>query len=168
MVRTIPDPCRILRVQSWDLKAVLPPGIEPLLGVTWPRVTGVVETGRADVLCVGPTDWLTITSGTMDSQLLLNVDGALQGSTFRATDVSCALARIEIQGPHSRRLLSKACALDVHSSKFPPGRVARTRFAGVPVVVRCKHDTEFECIVARSHHDYLLAWLHDAAAELSP
>jgi hypothetical protein len=35
----------------------------------------------------------------------------------------------------------------------------------MPVVVRCTHPSAFECIVSLSYHEYLTAWLDDAAIE---
>jgi heterotetrameric sarcosine oxidase gamma subunit len=86
-------------------------------------------------------------------------------SSCRATDLSAALARIRITGDPARALLSKACALDVHSDELRPGRAPRTLVAGLPTVVRCVADSAFECIVAQSYSRYLLAWLTDAAQE---
>jgi len=90
---------------------------------------------------------------------------AFDGSAFRATNVSDALARIEINGPEVRNLLAKGCSLDLHPPRFAPGRCARTRFAGMPVIVCCRGASKFECIVTISYVDYLLSWLADATLE---
>jgi sarcosine oxidase subunit gamma len=97
--------------------------------------------------------------------LLHGLDATFEGSAFRATNVSQALARIEIDGPAARAFLNKGCALDLHPPHFPPGRSARTRFAGMPVIVRCTQPSTFECIVALSHANFLASWLADAAAD---
>jgi len=165
MVRLMPDRWAVLRVQSWDMEAVVPLAVEALLSIAWPRTVGAVELGRAEVICIGPTEWLTITSDRNAVPLLQSVVKGFQNSPFRTTDVSSALVRIDIQGPQARRLLSKACALDVHPTMFPSNSAARTRFAGVPVVVHCRQESVFECIVSLSYRDYLLAWLNDAAIE---
>jgi heterotetrameric sarcosine oxidase gamma subunit len=58
--------------------------------------------------------------------------------------------------------------VDFHPAKFPAGRCVRTRLAQVPVViVHLEHSTGYELYGARSHADYLLAWLRDAALEWS-
>jgi sarcosine oxidase subunit gamma len=88
-------------------------------------------------------------------------------SPFRVTDLSAAFARIRIGGAYARALLSKACALDVHSGELRPGRAPRTLVAGLPVIVRCVTDSGFECIVALSYSHYLMSWLTDAAQEFS-
>lgn len=164
MLRSL-DPCSIMRVQTWDGGVAAPPQVEQVLDVAWPNETGAVASGRADVMCTGPTDWLIVSGDPNAAALLGRLDEAFDGSAFRATDMSCALARIEVDGPQPRVLLAKACALDVDPSRFPPGRCVRTRFAGMPVVVRCTQESTFQCIVTSSYRDYLVLWLTDAARE---
>jgi sarcosine oxidase subunit gamma len=159
--------CAIIRVQTWDSDAGVPPKVEQALGLIWPQQTGAVATGGADVICTGSTDWLMMASDP-DSVALLRVLGeAFEESAFRATDVSSSLVRIRISGSKARELLAKACALDLHPAAFLPGRCARTRFAGMPVIIRCTSNSTFECIVASSYRDYLTAWLTDAALEFA-
>jgi sarcosine oxidase subunit gamma len=131
----------------------------------WPSATGTLTSGASDVLCIGPTDWLVIGPDPDPTPLLRILSDAFQGTPFRATNVSSALTRIRIEGPDVRMLLSKACALDFRPQVFPPRCLARTRFAGVPVVVRCLQPSVFDCIVSVSYGDYLMAWLSDASTE---
>jgi sarcosine oxidase subunit gamma len=132
------------------------------LSIAWPRETGAVATGCADVLCIGPTDWLAIATDPDAATLLQRLDEAFEGSAFRTTNVSQALSRIEIDGAEARELLSKGCSLDLHPPRFAPGRCARTRFAGMPVIIRCTQDSTFQCIVTISYAEYLVSWLEDA------
>lgn len=183
------EPCTILRVQSWDIRKTAPSRAEEAAGVLWPKVTGTFARGAAEVVCVGPTDWLVLagasggtiagaraantnaaagtphTAGSASVALLSALAAAFQDSTFRITDVSQALARLQIAGPQARPLLAKACSTNVSPQAFPVGRSARTRFAGMPVVVRCLEPETFECIVSQSYREYLVAWLADAAVE---
>ena len=41
--------------------------------------------------------------------------------SFRTTDVTQALARVEIEGAEVRTLMAKGCSLDLHPSRYPPG-----------------------------------------------
>ena len=165
MLSELLEPCSVIRVQSWDSEALAPAAVNAVLGAAWPHKTGTVVTGRAEVICVGPTDWLLLANDTEATSWLERIDAAFQGSTFRATDVSQALTRIQINGPEVRDLLAKGCSLDLHPSVFPPERAVRTRFAGMPVIVRCTGTSAFELIVTRSYTDYLLSWLADAELE---
>jgi|SRR5579859_3475191 len=168
MLKQLLAPCSIVRVQTWDHDAIAPLGVEGVLGVAWPQKIGTVATGRAEVICVGPTDWLVITADPDATAWLQGLDAAFKASPFRVTNVSQALARIEIEGPEVRDLLAKGCALDLHPLCFAPGRSARTRFAGMPVIVHCTGLFTFECIVTLSYADYLLSWLADATLEFEP
>lgn len=161
------DPGGIIRVQSWDIHEAPPSKAEEMLGLLWPKPTGTVARGRVEVLCVGPTDWLVLVPDPNAIPVLQALGDAFGGSSYRATDVSSALARIRVEGPHARALLAKGCSLDLHPVAFTPDRLARTRFAGMPVVIRCTKPSSFECIVSLSYCDYLISWLTDAATEFS-
>jgi sarcosine oxidase subunit gamma len=164
---SILDPCGIFRVQSWDIHEAPPSKAEEMLGLLWPKPTGTVAQGRVDVLCVGPTDWLVQVPDPNAVPVLQALGDAFAGSSYRATDVSSALARMQIEGAHARALLAKGCSLDLHPTAFPPHRLARTRFAGMPVVIRCTQPSSFDCIAPLSYRDYLISWLTDAASEFS-
>lgn len=166
MLSRLLDACSIVRVQTWDPSAKAPSKVEQALGVAWPQKTGAVASGRADIVCLGPTDWLVIATDSA-AALLHRLDEGFAASVFRATNVSDALSRVEIRGPAARTLLAKGCSLDLHPARFAPGHSARTRFAGMPVIVRCFSELAFECIVTRSYADYLLCWLTDASVEFS-
>lgn len=166
MVSPVPQAsCAFVRVQSWDIREAAPARAEQVLGTAWPKTTGSVASGRADILALGPTDWLVVTPNAEGEPLCAALNEAFQGSSFRATDVSSALARIQVSGPAAQAVLAKACALDLHESVFPTGRSARTRFAGMPVVIRHTAPSSFECTVSLSYRTYLLSWLADASLE---
>jgi sarcosine oxidase, subunit gamma len=165
MLKFLLDPCTIVRVQSWDSEIRVPSTVEQALGATWPQDMGTIANGRADILCVGPADWLVMTTELDGTALVQRLNEAFEQTTFCATNVSQGLARIEVGGPEVRVLLNKGCALDLHPSRFAPGRCVRTRFAGMPLVIRCTRPFAFECIVALSYQHYLLSWLNDATVE---
>jgi sarcosine oxidase, subunit gamma len=158
----------MIRLQAWECELPVPSVVEQVLGIAWPTATGAVASGGyADILCTGPTDWLIVSTDPDFEPLLERVQKAFERSAYRATNVSSALRRTQIEGTHARALLSKGGGLDVHPQMFPPGRCARTRLAGMPVIVRCTEESTFQCIVAASYGDYLDSWLADAALEFS-
>ena len=161
------DPCGIIRVQSWDIHKAPPAKVEESLGLLWPRETGTVACGSVDILYIGPTDWLVLASEPGAMMLVQTLKDAFVGSDYRATDVSAALSRIEVKGVHARALLAKGCSLDLRPQSFALHRCARTRLAGMPVVVCCTESSTFECIVSLSYGEYLLAWLSDATEEFT-
>jgi sarcosine oxidase subunit gamma len=161
------DRCAIVRVQTWDSQAAAPTLAESALGVEWPLAAGTIVSGRAEVICIGPTDWLLMAAGPDASPLLKLLAEPLAETSFRAADVSSALTRVEVDGPEAWSMLAKGCSLDLHPAHFGPGRAARTRLAGMPVIIRCVSPTTFECIVAASYAEYLTSWLDDAALEFA-
>ena len=165
MHKTVLGPCCIIRIQTWSRETSAFAAIEELLDVSWPTLTGHVARGRADILCIGPTDWLVLAPQTDGAALVRHLGVAFEGSTARATDVSQALVRIQITGTAVRDLLAKGCSLDLHAPLFPVGRALRTRFAGMPVIVHCTGTATFELLVTRSYADFLLSWLADAQLE---
>lgn len=115
---------------------------------------------------MGPTDWLVL-ADTAAPLSLERLSEAFEASAFRATDVSSALVRLQVEGANARALLAKACSVDLGLQAFPIGRSARTRFAAMPVIIRCLQPSTFELTLALSYRDYLVAWLEDAAEEFS-
>src|SRR5689334_13264032 len=106
MLEKVLDPCTLIRVQSWKADEAAPVRVAQVLGVAWPSSTGTVASGQADVVCIGPTDWLVIAAEADPAPLLARLSEAFAPSAFRATNVSSALSRILIQGPHARALLA--------------------------------------------------------------
>src|SRR3984957_13116187 len=80
MVRSLLDPCSIVRVQTWDSQAAGSSKVEQALGIAWPRETGASVSGRVDIICTGPTDWLVIASDLDGAELLQRLDQAFMGS----------------------------------------------------------------------------------------
>jgi sarcosine oxidase subunit gamma len=156
------QPCTIIRVQSWELNCAIPAIADEAVGGAWPTAVGTTVRGKADVLCVGPTDWLVIAGDAHAESVLQLLRDGFRESALRATDLSSALTRVQVEGAQARELLSRGCSLDLHPTTFSPGRVARTRFAGMPVAIRCTELTTFECIVSSSYRDYLMSWFADA------
>lgn len=130
------------------------------------------------VLQIGPGDWLIIGEAADGEALLSQVREANRnlrpgigsppqdGSPLAfAVGVSQAYVTLEITGARARELLEKACGLDLHPKEFAVGAGTRTRFANVAVVVERVGAEVFRCHAARSHRDYLVSWLNDAAGE---
>jgi sarcosine oxidase subunit gamma len=157
----------VVRVQTWDVGAAVPVGLEDFLGILWPRGTGDVASARPSgtVICVAPGEWLVMGGELPAATLVARLRGALEESTYRATDVSQALLRVQIDGNGARGVLGKGCSLDFDAKSFGVGRAARTRLAGIPVVVWRVGDDAFECLLTRSYGEYFGAWLEDAALE---
>ena len=80
MLKSLLDPYTIIRVQTWDAQADVPSEVEQELGIAWPQEIGSVASGRADIVCTGPTDWLVIASDPDTNALQKTLDEAFEGS----------------------------------------------------------------------------------------
>ena len=121
--------------------------------------------GQFRALCLGPGHWLLVSDVLDGGEIRQRLQVECREQGLALTELTDALAVIEVEGADARNLLSKGCGLDLHPTAFCRGQSARTRFAGLAVTVDCIETSRFELYVARSYVDYLCAWLIDAAAE---
>ena len=149
-------PTAILRLKSWLLVPA---------GHARPVVVGG-EAFRA--LRVGPGEWLVVSDERDASSLREQMQSDLAAQSIALVDLTDGMSTLEVQGPATRELLAKGCGLDLHPQSFPAGHCARTRFAQIPVIVECLDESaRFGLYAARSYHNYLYAWLNDAAVEFA-
>jgi heterotetrameric sarcosine oxidase gamma subunit len=155
--------CAVIRVQSWSIPNE-PPTVRELNGMVWPMQTGTLSRGQVEVLCLGPTEWLVLASDPAAGPTLTRqLASSFEGSSYRATDMSSGLARFRVVGPDARATLAKGSGLDLHPDSFAPDQCARTRFAEMPLIIRClDQGRAFECIVPASLASYLSRWLSGA------
>jgi sarcosine oxidase, subunit gamma len=159
-------PAAILRLKSWLL--VRADHARPVVvgGEALPERIGTTTTRPQHALCIGPGEWLVISSERGASSLHEQMESELSAQSIAVVDLTDGMSTLEVQGPATRELLAKGCGLDLHPQTFPAGRCARTRFAQIPVIVECLDESaRFGLYVARSYHNYLYAWLNDAAVE---
>jgi sarcosine oxidase subunit gamma len=147
-------------VQFWSPAIVLS---------TLPAQVGATrEEDQLRTLCVGPAEWLIVQTSRRiaSSRNLAGVlAAAVPGRDYASVDVSAGLQTLEVHGPATRDLLAKGCGLDLHPRRFPAGRCAQTKFAGLPVIIDCSDDVEcFNLYVSRSYVSWLTSWLEAALA----
>jgi sarcosine oxidase subunit gamma len=125
--------------------------------------------GAADVLWLGPDEWLLVASAEAAGELeplLREAVGAADFATL--TDVSAQRTAFDLTGPHVRDVLAQGCAIDLHPSASPTGTCVQTLLAqtGVILQVRDASASVVRLLVRSSYAPYLRAWLADAAAGL--
>jgi len=146
-------PRACLRLQGWASEEV-------------ERSLTSIASAGVRVLPLAPGDCLLLSSGHSGLELRQLVASYLPADGHALVDQSNELVAFEVVGVAARELISKGCGLDFHPQSFTPGQSARTRLAGIPVVVSCGEDpARFELMVARSYGQYLHDWLSDAARE---
>lgn len=118
------------------------------------------------ILWLGPDEWLVVGTGATETNLPAALGSATESQHAAVVDVSDGRAVIAISGRDARDLLAKGCPLDLHPSRFAPGRCAQTLIAHAHVILHQVDDgPRYEMYVHRSFADYLWRWLEDAARE---
>jgi sarcosine oxidase subunit gamma len=116
------------------------------------------------ILGYSPNEWLAISDTLAGSDLCERLSQHVKDQCIAATDVSCALKVLRVEGPCARSLLTQGCGLDLNPNAFPAGACTRTRFAQIAVIVNCIDSAErFDLYAGRSYLAYLKSWLEDAS-----
>lgn len=135
-----------------------------VLGVVPPEQPGVpAHSPVADILWLGPDEWLVLGTGPGSLAPILLRAG------LAAAEVGDGLPDLELSGPRSRDVLAGGTALDLHPSAFPAGRATRTRLGRIGVLLQRVEDggdgPVFHLHVERPWAGYLWSWLADEALD---
>lgn len=157
----------MLRLKSWrspPAAAVAPVRVG---GHALPAGVGDMAGEALRVHGLAPAEWLLVADpASLDGAAIRRLEGELAAQGVAVVDASHALVGFSLQGAAAREVLCRGSGIDFHPARFPSSRCARTRLAQVAVVVvHARPPDCYELYVARSHADYLYAWLRDAARE---
>jgi sarcosine oxidase, subunit gamma len=120
------------------------------------------EDGARAALWLGPDEWLVLGPPGAAHQIVTEFEAAFEGVHHSVVDVSANRVALELSGPMAKDVLSKGCALDLHSRSWTAGMCAQTMLARAPVILNERSDTT-GILVRPSFADYLVDWLIDAA-----
>jgi heterotetrameric sarcosine oxidase gamma subunit len=129
------------------------------IGVELPGPQVASVGGDCALLWMAPRQWLldlpVARAPTVQAALVTRLGPAAAA----VTDISDALACFDVSGDSAADALMTGCTLDLHSHAFAAGRVARTGFAGVPLII-CRPDNpnQFRCLVDRSFAAHVWSW----------
>lgn len=148
----------IYRVNSWATARETREAVVSGTSGRWPDKVGHVSRAPANgvILCVGPAEWLAI--GCDDEAAFARVP------PLSVSDVSESTATIDLRGGDGVDLLMSVCGLDLDEAEFVAGSCARTRLAGITVVLYRQSPDRFECFLPRSYASYLLAVLRESSS----
>lgn len=135
-----------------SLRARDPKVLEDLLGTKLPRRIGETLDG---IGCLGPDEWLLRSTGKAPT-----IDGA--GLPVSIVDVSERSICFVLDGPDARAVLNAGCPLDLE--KFAVGRMTRTVYDGVEIVLMRESETRWSAEVWRSFAEWFRLSLETAAA----
>ncbi len=124
--------------------------------------------GEADVLWLGPDEWLLIAERGQEQTLGDSLREAIGDADGAVTDVSAQRTAVALTGPKVREVLARGCSIDLHPRVTPIGSCVQTLLAqtGVVIVVRDELASDFLLLVRSSFAGYFGDWLIDACREL--
>jgi heterotetrameric sarcosine oxidase gamma subunit len=117
---------------------------------------------------LAPDTWLLLSAWHEAGELLPAVRTACGRRSYAVTDISDSLVTIAIEGALAATVLARGCGIDFAGDAFGNFACARTRFAGLPVVLRRVTSEKYECSVDRSAAQWLYEWIEDVAEGLVP
>jgi len=130
------------------------------LGFDLPDSAGrTVSAGTTSALWIGPDEWLVVAPVDAEAALFARLDAAVADRYAAATLVSDAYVVFQLRGAEVAAVLSQATGIDLHSSKFGPGRCARTAFAKTAAVIHRVDDLTYDVYVEASFRRYVRQWL---------
>jgi sarcosine oxidase, subunit gamma len=120
------------------------------------------EDGTRGALWLGPDEWLILGPPGSQSDIVHELDAALDGTHRSIVDVSDNRVALELGGPSAKELLAKGCSLDLDPQTWGVGSCAQTLLARAQVILHERTATT-GLLVRPSFADYLVDWLLDAA-----
>lgn len=122
------------------------------------KVLASASFADGSALCLGPDEWL----------LLLPEESAPPeiAGLHALTDIGHRNIGLTVEGPQAAALMLTGCALDLDRA-FPPGKVTRTLYEGVEIILWRTGEMRFHIEVWRSFAAHLWAALDLAAGDLA-
>jgi sarcosine oxidase subunit gamma len=112
----------------------------------------------ADVLWLGPDEWLVVAEAGRQAELLGQLEAVLAPGHRSVVDVSANRAVFELRGPDRFERLAIACPLDLHLRSWGSGDCAQTVFGAAPILLHERHDGT-RVFVRPSFAGYVIALL---------
>jgi sarcosine oxidase subunit gamma len=142
-----------------------------LLGVELPAAASTyVKSAGTTVIWLGPDEWLVTGTALAGPELEARLREAVAQHGGAAVDVSGQRTTLRLRGAHSRDVLAKGSALDLHPRAFGEGTAAQTMLGQAGVILLAVNGTggDYRILVRSSFARYLADWLLDAAGEYAP
>ena len=141
-----------------------------ILGVELPTApSSYAKIADTTVIWLGPDEWLVTGTALTGVELETRLRDTLAPLGGTAVDVSGQRTALRLRGSHSRDVLGKGCAIDVHPAVFGGGAAVQTTLGRTGVILSAVDDsgTDYRIQVRSSFARYLADWLLDAAQEYS-
>jgi sarcosine oxidase subunit gamma len=142
---------------------------QEVLGAALPTMPVTVASGeRCEILWMSPDSWLILLTGGQEDVVARRLQQAFVAAEVRTAvviDQSDSRTVFHLYGPKVHDLLAKGCSLDLHPSVMPPGRVTRTLFAELPILLQTLAGDDrvgtvvYRVLVENSYAQFLVQWL---------
>ena len=145
--------------------------VAELLGVELPtKVSTYAKSADTTLIWLGPDEWLVTGTALTGPELEARLRAAVTPHGGAAVDVSGQRTTLRLRGSHSRDVLAKGCALDLHPRVFGAGAAAESMLgrAGVILLAVDGRGGDYRILVRSSFARYLADWLLDAVVEYAP
>jgi sarcosine oxidase, subunit gamma len=142
-----------------------------VLGVELPAIASTyAKNDDTTVIWLGPDEWLVTGTALTGPELEARLREAITQHGGVAVDVSGQRTTLRLRGSHSRDVLGKGCALDLHPRVFGAGTAAQTMLGQAGVILLAVNGTgeDYRILVRATFARYLADWLLDAAGEYTP
>jgi len=142
-----------------------------VLGVELPAIASTyAKNDDTTVIWLGPDEWLVTGTALTGPELEARLREAIAQHGGVAVDVSGQRTTLRLRGSHSRDVLGKGCALDLHPRVFGAGTAAQTMLGQAGVILLAVNGTgeDYRILVRATFARYLADWLLDAAGEYTP
>lgn len=124
-----------------------------------------VQVGQTRIFWKAFDEWLIWTEEEGQHKLVADLRAAMADLSKAVIDVSDYYHVIRIEGPLSRELLAKGCALDLHPQVFAEGQATGTGFHHATIFVTRQDTDTFDVMIRWSFADYLWRYFADGARE---
>lgn len=145
--------------------AVILRAVKKIIGVDLPTDYNTFKAaGYRSCIWLGPDEWLILGENGSSDDIIAELDTPEAGHVA-VVEVSDAYGGVIVKGAHSRDMLAKQCALDLHPSAFTKGMSAQTLLSHAGVIITCVGDDQFMIIGRTSFMAYIHDLLTDSAIE---
>jgi sarcosine oxidase, subunit gamma len=139
--------------------------VQRVLGCPLPAPCTETRSPHAHVLWLGPDEFLVLTPTDAPTDLPRRLWEAIGEEFGSVIDVSAQRTALHLDGPLTREVLARGCAIDLDPRVSPPGTCVQTLLGQTGVIVRVLAPASICLLVRPSFAPYLAGWLIDACAE---
>jgi sarcosine oxidase subunit gamma len=139
--------------------------VQQILGCPLPAPCAETHSAHAQVLWLGPDEFLILAAADDREDLPRRLREAIGAEFGSVIDVSAQRTALCLEGPLTREVLARGCAIDLDPRVSPAGLCAQTLIAQTGVILRVLSPTSVCLLVRPSFAPYLADWLIDGCTE---